>query len=139
MRPVAVAEGEGGGEVLGHGWASSLDGTNDGLVQSLLVSDLGFRVGGLVGWVGKEGGLGLGTRSLFLSEVRVVELLVDLDRRGGEGGRMCEQAVPSIYAEVGSVLFLHLPLIIHSVTALRSSQLPPLSSYVRPLSIPVLL
>lgn len=78
MRPVAVGEREGSSKVLGHRGTSRLDGADDGLVQSLLVGDLGFRVGGLVGWVGKEGGLGLGSRGLLLSEVRVVELLIDL-------------------------------------------------------------
>lgn len=138
MRPVTVAEGEGGGEVLGHGWASSLDGTNDGLVQSLLVSDLGFRVGGLVGWVGKEGGLGLGTRSLFLSEVRVVELLVDLERRGEEEEKMCERAVHSICAEIDACSSFSLALPIRPVVALRLSQLGN-PSLLRPLSISVLL
>ncbi|KAI3483320.1 hypothetical protein L1887_53811 [Cichorium endivia] len=84
---LTLGEGEGGGKVLGHGGASLLDGGDDGLVERLLVGDLGLGVSLLVGGVGEEGGLGLGLGGLVLLEVGVVDLVVDLDVRDVDLGR----------------------------------------------------
>lgn len=59
---VTVRQREGRGQVLGHDRALLLDGSQNRLVQSLLVLHLARRVRLLVGGVGKEGSLGLGTR-----------------------------------------------------------------------------
>lgn len=87
MGLLTLGEREGGSKVLGHGGSSLLDSGDDGLVKSLLVGDLGLGVSLLVGGVSEEGSLGLDLGSLVLLEVRVVDLLVDLDVRDVDLGR----------------------------------------------------
>lgn len=83
MRLLAVGKAERRSEVLRHVGASLLDGLDDGLVEGLLVGDLGLWVCRLVLGVGKERRLGLGAGNLLAVEVGVVDLVVNLDEWNG--------------------------------------------------------
>lgn len=100
---VAVS-GEGGGtssqhaaigDQGGNNKARNSHGSNDALVECLLVSNLALGVRGLVGRVSEERSLWLALGGLLAAEVRVVKLSIDLEKQCYLGQRLSRTSTKS--------------------------------------------